>query len=141
MFLTIFLANYLPFDVLILSVKHINAKVCFSTLYLLKTYQDTFFCCCCQTDAFSKHLMRWVDCRVFFYLLRYMHVTVPPLTISVTILSVLFPKEKGLRVSFFQVFLKFRVRCNFDFSFFPYLFLECMSLKLPSWNKILFKKQ
>ena len=124
------------------SVKHVKPKVCFSTLHLVKTYQDTFFCCCCWTDAFSKHLMRWVHYRVIFYLLRYIYVTAPPLTISVTFsCQYCSPKAKGLRVSFFQVLIKFRVRCYFDFSFFPYLLFIMHEFKAPSMQKILFNSR
>ena len=47
------------------------------------------------------------------------------------------PRDERLRVSFCQVFIKFRVRCEFDFSFFPYLLFRMHEFKAPCMQKII----
>ena len=86
--------------------------------------------------------MRSVHYGVIFYLLRYIHTTVLPLRISVTrSYQYCSPRDKGLCVSFFQVFIKFRLDANLTFLYFPIYFLESMNSKLPACKKLLFEKQ
>ena len=118
-------------------VKYIKPKVCFSTLHLVKTYQDTFFVVVVIWYIQQKfNEMSTLQSDFLFVAIHICNSFTfhDKLTLSCQYCS---PRDERLRVSFFQVFIKFRVRCEFDFSFFPYLLFRMHEFKAPCMQKII----
>ena len=121
------------------SVKHIKPNLCFSTLHLVKTYQfsilQSLFLLLLLNQCIQQTLneMSALQIVFFFVVIRICNSSTFKDKCN-SQLSVLLPQRQRI-TCFFQVFMKFRVRYNFDFSFLPYLLFRMHEFKAPHMQK------
>ena len=129
------------------SVKHIKPKVCFSILHLVKTYQfstlQSLFMLLllnrCIQQTFNE--MSTLQSDFLFVAIHICNSSIINNKCN-SQLSVLVPQRQRITCKFLSGFSSNSgLDVILTFLFFPIYYLECMSLKLPAYKKILFKKQ